>query len=233
MSATGTPTPNLGLRIPLGTDPASVDDINYNSNALDTAIGDIGSTSVADQLGAYNSSLSSTQAGMAIVVNGNTAPRNITAGQYLFIKNHSSLSAGGYHATANIANGATITSSNVAADADGVVNGAFSALNSNITNLSEHKIGIVGTFTVAGGGSTSFTLPSDGVYLLAGYGSLIALQNGVFLIGGYVTASRCSVVNLSGIQAVSIDASNTSSLTFTATNSSSNNSIEFNIIKLK
>lgn len=134
MSATGTPTPNLGLRIPLGTDPASVDDINYNSNALDTAIGDIGSTSVADQLMASDSGLSSTQAGMAIVVNGNTAPRAISAGQYLYIKNHSSLSAGGYHATANIANGAAITSSNVAADADGVVNGAFSALNSKITD---------------------------------------------------------------------------------------------------
>ena len=50
MAATGTPTPNLGLRIPVGTDPASVDDINYNSNLLDTALGAVGNTSVKDQL---------------------------------------------------------------------------------------------------------------------------------------------------------------------------------------
>ena len=50
MAATGTPTPNLGLRIPVGTDPASVDDINYNSNLLDTKIGAVGNTPVQDQI---------------------------------------------------------------------------------------------------------------------------------------------------------------------------------------
>lgn len=50
MAATGTPTPNLGLRIPVGTDPASVDDINYNSNLLDTVLGAVGNTSVKDQI---------------------------------------------------------------------------------------------------------------------------------------------------------------------------------------
>lgn len=50
MAATGTPTPNLGLRIPVGTDPASVDDINYNSNLLDTKLGPIGNDSVQDQI---------------------------------------------------------------------------------------------------------------------------------------------------------------------------------------
>ncbi len=50
MAETGTPTPNLGLRIPVGTDPASVDDINYNSNLLDTVLGAVGNTSVKDQL---------------------------------------------------------------------------------------------------------------------------------------------------------------------------------------
>jgi hypothetical protein len=57
MAATGTPTPNLGLRIPVGTDPASVDDINYNSNLLDTKIGAVGSTSVQDQIDAVNSQM--------------------------------------------------------------------------------------------------------------------------------------------------------------------------------
>ena len=54
MAATGTPTPNIGLRIPKGTDPASVDDINYNSNLLDTKLGAVGSTSVQDQIDSLN-----------------------------------------------------------------------------------------------------------------------------------------------------------------------------------
>ena len=54
MAATGTPTPNIGLRIPQGTDPASVDDINYNSNLLDTKLGAVGNTSVQDQIDSLN-----------------------------------------------------------------------------------------------------------------------------------------------------------------------------------
>ena len=57
MAATGTPTPNIGLRIPQGTDPASVDDINYNSNLLDTKLGAVGNTSVQDQIDSLNSKL--------------------------------------------------------------------------------------------------------------------------------------------------------------------------------
>ena len=57
MAATGTPTPNIGLRIPKGTDPASVDDINYNSNLLDTKLGAVGNTSVQDQIDSLNSKI--------------------------------------------------------------------------------------------------------------------------------------------------------------------------------
>ena len=57
MAATGTPTPNIGLRIPQGTDPASVDDINYNSNLLDTKLGAVGNTSVQDQIDTLNSNI--------------------------------------------------------------------------------------------------------------------------------------------------------------------------------
>lgn len=57
MAATGTPTPNIGLRRPQGTDPASVDDINYNSARIDTVLGAVGSTSVKSQIDALNSNL--------------------------------------------------------------------------------------------------------------------------------------------------------------------------------
>lgn len=63
MAATGTPTPNIGLRIPQGTDPASVDDINYNSNLLDTKLGAVGNTSVQDQIDSLNSKIDNLDSG--------------------------------------------------------------------------------------------------------------------------------------------------------------------------
>lgn len=60
MAATGTPTPNIGLRRPQGTDPASVDDINYNSNLIDTKLGAVGNTSVQEQINSLNSKFATT-----------------------------------------------------------------------------------------------------------------------------------------------------------------------------
>ncbi len=57
MAATGTPTTNIGLRRPQGTDPASVDDINYNSEVIDTKMGAVGETSLQAQVTALNSKL--------------------------------------------------------------------------------------------------------------------------------------------------------------------------------
>jgi hypothetical protein len=80
----------------------------------------------------YDDDIQAVAEGVAIVIDGDTAPKAITSGQYLFIKNHSTLATGGYHATDDIASGGTVSSSNVAADADGVVNAAYSALNSKL-----------------------------------------------------------------------------------------------------
>ena len=57
MAATGTPTPNIGLRRAQGTDPASVDDINYNSALIDTKLGAVGNSSVQDQIDTLKSNL--------------------------------------------------------------------------------------------------------------------------------------------------------------------------------
>lgn len=80
--------------------------------------------------------------GFAVLIDGDTAPRAIASGQYLFIKNHSALATGGYHATEAISSGSSITSSNVTADADGIVN----ALDEKVNTLSG-KIGTVPTGT--------------------------------------------------------------------------------------
>ena len=73
MAATGTPTPNIGLRIPLGTDPASVDDINYNSNLIDTKLGAVGNDSVQDQIDDLNSNFSRLIQGAIEVSDANNA----------------------------------------------------------------------------------------------------------------------------------------------------------------
>lgn len=112
-------TPNYNMIKPTIDDDALIADINGNMDIIDTE-------------------MRATRDNVAIVVNGNTAPRAISAGQYLFIKNHSSLSTGGYHATTNISNGETITSSKVAADSDGIVNGAFSELNRKIATINSN-----------------------------------------------------------------------------------------------
>ena len=82
----------------------------------------------ADEVGSVESAL-------AIVVNGDTAPQAITSGQYLFIKNHSTLATGGYHATSNISSGGTVSSSNVSADPDGIAN----TIHEHIANLENHS----------------------------------------------------------------------------------------------
>ena len=107
-----TQSPNLGLTLPIGSENVSRQIINDNNLIIDGAV-------------------ESNSEALAIVINGDTAPKAITSGQYLFIKNHTTLPTGGYHATANIANGAAVTSSNVAQDADGIAN----ALNGNVANL--------------------------------------------------------------------------------------------------
>lgn len=135
MAATGTPTPNLGLRRAQGTDPASVDDINYNSELLDTKLGAVGGTSVQGQIDALSASTAQTfgnvQDGLAIVSNGNTHVA-IPAGYWVYVKGHGTLSEGLYKNTsgATIAANATLSTSNLTADPDGGLNSVYDALNS-------------------------------------------------------------------------------------------------------
>lgn len=84
MAATGTPTPNIGLRIPLGTDPVSVDDINYNSNLIDTKLGAVGNDSVQDQIDDLNSKITTTTL-LGTNTNSDNHPRAINANPYTFL----------------------------------------------------------------------------------------------------------------------------------------------------
>lgn len=104
-------TTNIGLTKPAGTDKALVSVINSNSDIIDSAAGGL-------------------MDAIAIVANGNTHAA-ISAGQYVYVHNHGTLAEGLYTANSAIAANATLSTSNLTADASGGLN----ALNSNIPKL--------------------------------------------------------------------------------------------------
>lgn len=73
--------------------------------------------------------------GMAIVANGNTHAA-ITSGQFVYVRNHSTLADGLYKATAAVATNGTLSTSNLTADGSGGLNdlqGQVTTLNSNLS----------------------------------------------------------------------------------------------------
>ena len=115
-------TTNLGLKKPAQSDKIRIADINNNMDDIDAAFGDVGNTSVADQMGDIRS-------GMAIVSTGN-AHDAIAAGQFVYVMGHDTLDDGLYTANSALAANATLSSSNVTA----VSGGGLNALNSNMAN---------------------------------------------------------------------------------------------------
>jgi hypothetical protein len=165
MSATGTPTPNLGLRIPLGTDPAAVEDINYNAGVLDTKIGAIGNDTVKGLLDHAGDEINALGDGLAIIANGNTHAA-IAAGEFVFVRNHGSLATGLYKATTAIAANGALSSSNLAADSKGGLN----SLSDHINNLF-HDIYETGTLANANSepiySGASFSIPANAYYAIS------------------------------------------------------------------
>ena len=95
-------TSNLNLKKPALTDDALVTDLNDNSDKLDAAI-------------------SAGSGAIAIVSVGNTHAA-ISSGQYVYVRQHGSLSEGLYKASTNIAANGTLSSSNLEAVSGGGLN---------------------------------------------------------------------------------------------------------------
>lgn len=95
-------TSNLNLKKPALDDDALITDINNNMDILDAAANGI-------------------EDALAIVANGNTHAA-ITSGQFVYVRNHNTLTEGLYVASSNIAANATLSSSNLAADSKGGLN---------------------------------------------------------------------------------------------------------------
>lgn len=99
------------------------------------ALSDSDATTVTESLASANQAIANLQDGLAIVANGNTHAA-ITSGQFVYVKNHSTLADGLYKATAAIATNGTLSTSNLTADSSGGLNdlkGQVDSLNSKLT----------------------------------------------------------------------------------------------------
>jgi len=134
MAATGTPTTNLGLRIMNGTDPVDVADINANSQTLDSKVGAIPSgKSAQSQIVENAQAIVKVQNGLAYIVgNTNTTGGTLAVGQFVYVKNHSTIAEGVRRVTASISANGDITTSNTSACPEGGLN----ALNSEMAVVS-------------------------------------------------------------------------------------------------
>lgn len=128
-------TTNLSLIKPAGTDKIRIAQINQNMDTIDAAIGAVGNTSLQTQVTGISDSMNAVEGGIAIVSNNNTHVA-ITSGQYVYVKNHATLSEGLYRATQAIATNGTLTLSNVTPESAGGLN----SLNEQIANVGDGKI---------------------------------------------------------------------------------------------
>lgn len=203
-------TTNLGLIKPLGTEKIRIAQINQNSDTLDTAIGAVGSTSLQAQVGAIED-------GIAIVANGDSHVA-ITAGQFVYVRNNThNLAEGLYVASANVSANASITSSNMTADASGGLNALNAKFPTKVdktnmtdgesytyTSQSEMESGLVSLATTVMGANkvrTIFLYPNFTSQMFGGAAGCATISTGgsssyfTVLFHNYVTAVHGSYLN--------------------------------------
>ena len=123
-------TTNLNLVKLSGSEKLKTYPTNQAGN-MDTIDAAFGAGFGANGKPNVNTSINNLADGLAIIANGNTHAA-ITSGQYVYVRNHGSLSEGLYVATANISANGTLSGSNLTADTAGGLNSVYASLNSNI-----------------------------------------------------------------------------------------------------
>ena len=111
---------------------------------------------------------------LAIVANGNTHPA-ITSGQFVYVRNHSSLAEGLYKATAAIGTNATLSTSNLTADGSGGLNDLQAQVNSLNSKLTQRT----GSLTSFGGYTTGSNLnirQFGNIVIINGYVELLPID---------------------------------------------------------
>ena len=134
-----------------------------------------------------DSAVAAVQDGLAIVANGNTHAA-VAEGQFVYVRNHSTLAEGLYKASSAIGTNATLSTSNLTADGSGGLND----LQEQVTSLNS-KIGV---FTRNSGQST-ISVQADTMTTLAS----VTLQPGTYVIDGFMNIHDSAVryiIELSG-----------------------------------
>jgi hypothetical protein len=136
-------TPNLNLVLPVGTEHVSRQIINDNNTKIDTAVG------------ANSTAIAKVQNGLAYIVGDtNTTGGTLAVGQFVYVKNHSSIAEGLRKVTADIAANGSITTNNTTDCTEGGLN----ALNSKV--VYKDVFAMVGGVTYGGGGHVSVSYPA-------------------------------------------------------------------------
>lgn len=124
-------TSNLSLKKPAQSDKIRIADLNGNADNIDAAIGaDFGQSSKPS----INAAINSLADGLAIVAQGDVHAA-ISAGQFVYVRNHSTLAEGLYVASAAISANAALSGTNLTADASGGLNALNSKL--SVSSLTE------------------------------------------------------------------------------------------------
>lgn len=113
--------------------------LDENGNLKDSGYGN---SDYAARFQGIDTNIANLQDGLAIIANGNTHAA-IASGQFVYIKNHSTLGEGLYKATAAIGANEALTTSNVTADAKGGLNALkadVDSLSSKFTNVTEESL---------------------------------------------------------------------------------------------
>ena len=92
------------------------------------------------------------------------------------------------------------------------------------------------TFRIGGGASKTVTVTADGnsnfSFLVVGIGRSADINPILMHIGGYVTASRSVITNITGKTGLTVDNSSTTNMNFVLTNTVSNVSLDVRLIPL-
>jgi len=162
-------TSNLDLKKPAQSDKIRIADINNNMDTIDSTIGAIGTRSVTEQLTDIEGSI-------AIVSTGNVHVA-ISAGQYVYIKGHDTLSDGLYTADSALAANATLSSSNVTA----VSGGGLNSLSNHIANIGSYLYENINKSVSANTWTTTKSISlTAGTWLVISYMDLNVSVSGIY-----------------------------------------------------
>lgn len=115
-----------------------------------------------------DSAVAAVQDGLAIVANGNTHAA-VAEGQFVYVRNHSTLAEGLYKASSAIGTNAALSTSNLTADGSGGLNDLqeqVTSLNSKMPTFSDNHTGSATVNPGAFVTLASFDPPADGNYLI-------------------------------------------------------------------